>query len=101
MSNLIVASFLTDLLSNFFRASLGIYITVLGASLFYGMFFGAIGAAIYTWTRSGLGIVAYFIIVGAMGTYLFHSDVSIMFGMIVAIGIGIIFYRTFWGEKTY
>lgn len=100
MNNPLLLTFMDEVRNNTLRAPFYEYIQLLGP-LFYGMFFGLIAAIIYGNTRSGILLAVYLIIIGALGSQIFGSEVELLFGYSIAIGIAIIFYKGFFERKEY
>jgi len=78
------------------QALLGPYVTVLGG-WFYGMFFGMIGAIIYTNAgRNKVPAVAvYLIVTGTIGQMIFPFELGAFFGLIGTFLMTIIIYKGF------
>lgn len=94
----IIASIADDP-TNWMREIFEPFMSVLGADIFFGIFFGIGAAILYSATKSGMGIAIYFIIVGAMAGLILSDIVNSIFGIALAIGIGIIFYKAFFERK--
>ena len=68
------------------------YIQILH-DFFWGIFFGFIGSAIYAQNQSKATIAGYLIIVGAFFAIVLPYAAAVIFGIILAFVMGIIFYN--------
>jgi len=85
--------------TNWLREIFEPFMTVLGPDIFFGIFFGIGAAILYSGTKSGMGMAVYFIIVGAMAGLVLSDAANAIFGIALAIGIGIILYKAFFERK--
>jgi len=72
------------------------YISILGG-WFYGMFFGMIGAIIYTNAKQNKvpAVAVYLISVGIVGQFIFPFHIGAFFGLIGAFLFTIVLYKGF------
>jgi len=76
------------------RVAMGPYLDLMG-NIFWGAFFGFIGAAVYANERSIGTTATYLILVGTFTALIFPSSLVSIFGIILAFLFAVILYVVF------
>jgi hypothetical protein len=76
------------------RAAFDPYVSIFG-NYFWGIVAGFIGAAIYANERSLGTLVIYLILTGVFMSIVFPSPFAGILGLILALGVAVIFYKAF------
>lgn len=80
------------------KVAFGPYIAILG-SVFFGVFFGFIGAGLYINEKSTGTLLGYLILVGIFCSIILHEFVVIAFGLILVFLIASVFYKAYMVER--
>lgn len=66
-----------------------------------GLIFLMIGAVVWSYDESGYGLTAYLILVGTLGTTAtINTSLSMFFGVMLAMGIAMIFYKIYESRRS-
>lgn len=76
------------------RVAFNPYVSIFG-NFTWGIILGFIGAGLYANERSVGTIATYLILVGIFGSLLFPAQLVMLFGLILAFLLSVIFYITF------
>ena len=83
---------ITDFTQNPFREIFDVLTGSIGA-WGYGLFFGMIGAIIYSYTRNAVAVAGYLILLGMVGAVIFPYNIGQFLGLIGAFAATVIVFR--------